>query len=542
MNLFESRGTWLLLAALFVIACLTGCGQRDDSGPAPVTPSTTAQPETPAPPQNETPEPLPPGTEPLAAPLAYFGKIDLERSTLPVNVEPVPRASVILIVIDALNPRHLGTYGYHRNTSPTLDALARDSISFTNYVSNSSWTRPSYATIITGQPKSVHKTELNGKDLQDEITTLAERFRDAGYNTAGFIGNPLAAKVFGFAQGYQVYLDAKAHKQTFAPDPWLVDGALKWMASNPRDPFFVTIFLTAPHTPYAPPPESRHFLNEVPTGEVIKHPFREYATPLPAQDRDRIVAAYDDEISISDGQVARVLQFLKKKGISDRTVVAVVADHGEMFGAHGCFGHTYHMWEPAVRVPFILSTPTLSRRGIYDDRPFTHIDIAPTRLAAAGLTAEGDTWPGISILDALASPQEGRHRSVYTQYNAYGIRRQAIRQDGMKLVRYERVEDWSFESINGLNKSIERANPKELPSLVSQLAGERFELFNLSVDPQEERNLYSNRKSRQAATTLIHGLLSNYDLQEKRGSLSPELVEALRNAGYMVPGEAEKHP
>ena len=73
---------------------------------------------------------------------------------------------------------------------------------FTNYVSNSSWTRPSFTSIITGLPKKAHHIEWDGNHLKNKITTLAERFRSAGYRTHAIVGNQLVQKLWGFGQGF----------------------------------------------------------------------------------------------------------------------------------------------------------------------------------------------------------------------------------------------------------------------------------------------------------------------------------------------------
>lgn len=487
------------------------------------------------PPPEEIPAKKPEAPPAAPEPAAYFPDAGKERLVDALEIPPIEKGSVILVVIDALNALHLGAYGYERDTSPTIDAMARDGILFTNHVSNSSWTRPSYTTIITGLPKSRHGIELQDKEIPRKIETLAERFKAAGYRTAAFVGNPLVNAFWGHDQGYDVYVDSKTVHQGFPRDEILVDRALKWMERNKDEPFFVTFFLTAPHVPYDPPEEPRRFLKSVPEGEYTQFPFREYKEPLPLEERARIVAAYDDEIAYADGQIARLLAFLEERGLSEKTVLAVTADHGEAFDDHGCYGHTYHQWESVLRVPLLLLSPAAPRGGLYDDRPFTHIDIAPTLLASVGIEPDPQGLPGKSILQVLADPGAGRERVIVSQYDAHGIRRQAIRGRGKKLVHYDKISENSLLRLNNLNKRIERADPMDLPTLVRQLEGEHYELFDMRVDPLEKKDLFPSASSSADARALMKTLGPMIPDGKPPAKMSEEMIEALENAGYFVP-------
>ncbi len=472
---------------------------------------------------------------PRSAPAAYFGGLSVERLDGPMQFEPpdAPR-SVVLIVMDALNARHLGIYGYGRDTSPTIDALAKEGVFSINHVSNSSWTRPSYTTIITGVPKSVHGVELGAKTLENALTTVAERFRTAGYKTAAMVGNPLVREIWGFAQGYQVYRDTQVYDKAFPWDGLLIDEAIEWLNTTGDSPFFLTLFLTSPHAPYRPPRKARRFLKTVPEGPFPEYPFREYNRPLPKEVHARIVAAYDDDIAYMDREIGQLISALKKGGRYENTAMLLTADHGEMMGQHNCYAHAYHMWEPTLRVPLIIHAPGVSPHDVYDDRPSTHVDLAPTLLDLAGIGGQREGLDGRSIFEPARAGTGDRIR--YSQYNVHGIRRQAIRDDRYKVVHYHRIEEWVFGKLNAHRKGVPAANPRSLPSLVASLDGERYALFDLVEDPSESSDRFGELRQDPAVQRLLKALGDRIGEKDApSGGLSKETLEALKNAGYFVP-------
>ncbi len=469
-------------------------------------------------------------------PDAYFGELRWEPVEEPIRAEDRERDSVVLLVADALNVRHLAIYAYERPTSPALERLANGGTVFTGHVSNSSWTRPSFTTIVTGLPKKRHRVELKGPPLVFDIETLAERFLKAGYRTAGIVGNPLIREVWGYAQGFQYWEDIKTMEvRGFPPDEILMDRALRWLERTGDEPFFLVMFLTAPHPPYKPPSKARRFLEEVPEGDYNEHPFKEYTEPMPREEHLRVVAAYDDEVAYMDRQIGRLLDFLERSGRDEDTSIIFTADHGELFGQHNCYLHAYHMWEQALRVPLVIASPRLPAGGTLEDRPTTHVDLAPTALELAGLDRPaGDELPGKSLLRLLAEPEGHRPRVLFSQYNAHGVRRQAIRKGGLKLVHHHRVEMRAEGDLNELHPHLEdRPDPRQLPTLAWEK--ERYELYDLKRDPAEKRDLFSKRRESPELLELTAALRKRIAGGEDGapGKLSQELIDALEAAGYL---------
>ncbi len=478
--------------------------------------------------------------EPAPAPEAYFGDLGLDRVIDPVEVEPSEGSPVVLVVFDALTPKRLHLYGNDRRTSPNLDRLAREGLTLTHYFSNSSWTRPSFATIVTGQPKSVHGMELNCPPISEEIETLAERFAAAGYRAAGFVGNPLVQAKWGYGQGLDPYVDAtELNHFGFADDKDLVRRAIRWIDEGGDEPFFLLLLLVSPHSPYKPPREFRRFGEGLPPGTPIRVPRREYRGGMDPGDLAWTKAAYDGEILYGDAQLGALLAHLKKRGLLEKTTIAVTADHGEAFGEHDCFQHTYHMWEPVLRVPFVVRSPAIPLEGSYDDRAFTHVDIAPTLLDLAGIGREDDELPGSSLVEALADPAAGRERLIFSQHDAHGIRREAIRDSRWKLVHHHPVDPAIITRLNELHPGRPTPDPRELPSVAWN--EERWELYDMVGDPSERRNRFSELESAPATVALLSALSERIgETDEKSFELDEDLEELLEKLGYLgSPGGAK---
>jgi arylsulfatase A-like enzyme len=100
---------------------------------------------------------------------------------------------VLLISIDMLRADHLTCYGCPEDTSPAIDRLASQGVLFEQHISSSSWTLPAHAAMFTSLPDSAHGCYETDRRLSEELTTLAERFRAADYQTAGFFRRTVPA-------------------------------------------------------------------------------------------------------------------------------------------------------------------------------------------------------------------------------------------------------------------------------------------------------------------------------------------------------------
>jgi len=296
--------------------------------------------------------------------------------------------NIILIVIDALRADHLGCYGYPLKTSPNLDALAREGVRFDECYTPVSWTKPSVASLMTSLYPGEHGAVRGGDILPGEVVTLAELFREEGWNTAGFVTNPHLKSDFNYNQGFDLFDDSLTRDKIFEiairelPFYFVIRSlsgktfdltdrdradllnrkVFSWLELNQEGNFFAYLHYMDPHAPYDPPGE-----------------YRQIFPALPDDDTSRALSLYDGEIRFADNAVGELIEHLKVLGIYDRTAIIVTSDHGEAFGEHGDFGHGHTIYQDQLHVPLIISYPS-SPSGIVVSSPVSTLDILPTLL------------------------------------------------------------------------------------------------------------------------------------------------------------------
>jgi arylsulfatase A-like enzyme len=392
------------------------------------------------------------------------------------------RPNVLLISVDMLRPDHLGCYGYERETSPHIDRLAREGVLFEECVSSAPWTLPAHAALFTGLPDSVHLCTDSDRALASEFTTLAERFRDGGYRTAGFFSGPYLHPAFGLDQGFDSYINCTSYARAIDEQPvedWAMDREV--MRSSHRDvtspavaeavqtwldgdgaagddPFFMFVHLWDVHFDFLPPaPFDAMFTGDY-EGDVTGEDFffdPAIRADMPDADREHLLALYDGEIRWTDWHIGLILAALEERGIMDKTVIVLTADHGTEFFEHGGKAHRMTLFDEVLRVPLILryppSIPAASRLG----GVVRTVDIAPTLLELADLeplTPSG----GRSLLQSVVGGRPNDSQPVAAVSELFSAGR------SMRSVRTER---WKFVDDIGRNTYYWfdlQADPREL--------------------------------------------------------------------------------
>src|SRR5579859_5716545 len=116
-----------------------------------------------------------------------------------------PPYNVIMIGLDTVRADHLGCYGYSRDTSPNIDALATESVVFDNAISQASWTLPSFASLLTSRYVGSHGIRDERKRLNPSVSTLAQALQGAGYDTGAFAAEPFFDRRYGLDKGFGTY-------------------------------------------------------------------------------------------------------------------------------------------------------------------------------------------------------------------------------------------------------------------------------------------------------------------------------------------------
>ncbi len=336
--------------------------------------------------------------------------------------------NVIFIHIDTLRADHLGLYGYPKNTSPNLDKFSQESLVFEQAISQAPWTLPSYASILTSQYPAAHglmdreecffslyhpiyssEGLVEGKGcLSPSKLTLAEVLQKHGYKTAAFVGDGDLKSLFGFAQGFDVYIDNGKFFDTTIPD------AEEWISQNKKSRFFLYLQGYDVHTPYHKPEPYDHMFDETYEGVLADHTkflFDDHDNSggilgsikkldgkpylvqddgskilLTQQDIDHIVAHYDGGIRYTDDLIQKFFDRLKEMGLYDNSIIVVFGDHGESIGddltraeilTTRLIGH-FKVYDELVRVPLLIKAPGLNPGRISSQVQL--IDLFPTIL------------------------------------------------------------------------------------------------------------------------------------------------------------------
>jgi arylsulfatase A-like enzyme len=310
--------------------------------------------------------------------------------------------NVLLIAIDTLRADHLGCYGYQRNTSPSLDALARQSVLFEKFYTPAVPTQPSYTTMYTGQYPITHGIVSHGGEvsLSERAPFLPELLQRAGYTTCA-VDSMRAMKPW-FARGYEFYIDPSSrlsHRHAATCED-VNSRSLPWLRQHAEEKFFLFVHYWDPHTPYLPPQRYRDlFYRGDPTdpardtlAPLRKQPFGEWwlqgwlsEFPQPLRDAEYVVAMYDGEIRYADDGAGALLGALEDTGIADDTLVIVFSDHGENMYHHGIFFDHHGLYEGAIHCPLIVRWPGRAPAGRRVPHLVQHTDLAPTILRACGL-------------------------------------------------------------------------------------------------------------------------------------------------------------
>jgi arylsulfatase A-like enzyme len=328
---------------------------------------------------------------------------------------PHAGASVLVITLDTVRADRVGAYGYARPTTPQLDAFARGAVLFEQAFATSSFTPPTHASILTGLYPAEHGLLHWNKGLA-EVPTAAEAFAAAGYRTLAFTPLETLLKV-GLGRGFEV---AQSPAWAEGPDGQVIiagadevnAAALAWLQRQRDTPYFAWVHYYDAHRPYGRqgPEWSGRFV-EQDRPEVGASEAWYQATPekrarqgLDAPTARLIEDHYDGGLAFLDDRVGRLLSGLEQAGLLANTVVAILADHGEVFTEHEpeWFAHDPYLYDPNVRIPFLLRLPGGRHAGLHVPDLVSQVDLLPTLLELTGVAPlAGQQLSGESLAPLL---------------------------------------------------------------------------------------------------------------------------------------------
>jgi choline-sulfatase len=376
-----------------------------------------------------------PGAPPASAAPAAPGVV-LPAATQVAIAAPPPerRPDIVLVTLDTVRADHTSAYGYAKDTTPALKALAERGVRFEHAFATATDTQRALAPLVTGRRLSQSaRDRREWPTLYAENDTIAERMRRAGYATGAVTSFTWLSDDRGFAQGFDrfetVYDDA--HPEKHATGALAADRALGLIAElgERKKPIFLWVHLFDAHERY------------------VRHPGIDMGKGT--------VGAYDGEVAFVDRQLGRIADAVAASPRAGRTAFLVHGSHGEAFDEHQTSGHGAELWNEVLRVPLVLVAPGLAPAA--PETAVSTLDVAPTVLALAGAPAEGVL--GTSLLGIAGGVEGAAHPPVYARTG----KRAALVDWPLKLLVIERKKK------------------------------DRTLLFDLAADPGEKRDLSGDR-------------------------------------------------
>lgn len=482
---------------------------------------------------------------------------------------------ILYIDIDSLRPDHLGCYGYHRDTSPNIDAIARESVRFDNlYVPNAPCL-PSRTALWSGRFGFHTGVVGHGGTAADPFIEGPTRgFRDV-FDATGWMSalrrtGLKTVTVSSFGERHAAWHWYAGWNEIYNPGYGGLDEAhdvtpiaLDWIKRNGRaDNWFLHVNLWDPHTPYSTPDEfGNPFADEPPatwlTEDVRRRQWEGYGPHSPQEpqgwgdETDHLryprvpaqldsmdtvkqwVDGYDVGIRYADMHVGQIINTLADEGILDETIIIIGADHGENQGELNVWGD--HQTADAItcRVPLIVRGPGLTQTPRVDSALHYHFDWAATLIEMAGGTVP-DNWDGQAFTEAFQAGQEAGRPYLVISQNAWACQR-AVRFDDYLCLRTYHAGHKQYEPVMLFNLADD-------PHEQHNLAGDRPELvaqaMNLLADWQHELMLTSPHNVDPMMTVLREG-----GPFHSRGRL-PAYLERLRATGRAHHAQtlAARHP
>ena len=471
-----------------------------------------------------------------------------------------PRMNVLVYLVDTLRADHLSAWGYKKPTSPEVDAFAKDAVRFEDCRAPTSWTKPSVASLFTATYPATHQCLELREVLVPEAETLAEVFRAAGWRTAAFVDNPMVSAEFGFGQGFDRFdadrpsvlamgtllgkafyacgLMSVGGPPTALGGPVrrgaaaLHKGLFEFVDAPEREagtPWFAYVHAMEPHEPYEPSREDAEAMG-FPKGEpyaaVPGHggilPFHETPDPDPAV-LAKLTAQYDGAIRGWSRSFGAVLDGLRTRGQLERTVVVLVADHGEEFHEHGGWSHGQSLHRELVQVPLIVRLPDAlgdaakSARGRVVHGTSSVLDVAPTLYDVCGVRYPKGADPGhagVSLASSLL-PAAGKKPVDYLS-DQRPVLGEVTQQ--LATVRSMREGRWLF---------VRSDEPLQTARALYDDVG----------DPGHKRNRIEEHaveaRELEAKMDEFFRRLKHTSLTRREGALDAETADTLRKLGYV---------
>ena len=484
---------------------------------------------------------------------------------------PAPQPNILLLMTDQQRYDSLGCTGCPAANTPNLNRLAAQGILFENDYVNNPICTPSRASMMTGKSLPGHGVYRLYDNLPDEEVLFPERLRSLGYETALFGKLHVSSKDYEASRrhpndGFDVYewcmeggLAMDAPMQAYATwlaenhpafhgrlrqefrnvlhhpaechlTHWTVERAIDFLENRRHEkPFFCMVSIFDPHNPYKDYPlEAGERIDEARIREPLIHEDEFVGKPADLlrehhssylgdfanysrEDLRRMRFGYHASIAFADQEFGRLLETLDSLELTENTLVIFTSDHGDMLGDHQLLVKGAFFYDPNVRVPLLLRWPAQLHAGLRTPALVQNHDLAATILAAAGANAADlAAWmpEARDLLPIGRGEANAVHREAVCCYRNSGISGEPNRTPYFDppihatMLRDERYKLNVWHG-NGTGRGLEG------------------ELYDMTTDPLEEHNLWSDPAAAPTRLRLTEQLLEWLAAHERRHGANP---------------------
>lgn len=402
-----------------------------------------------------------------------------------------PDLNVILLTADTFRPDHLGFSGYHRDTTPFLDSIAKKGVVFENTIGSASWTSPGLISIITGLYPHVHGVDARSRSLLPNTNTLFKVFKENGYRVPNLSYLTVIPNFSGLGMETPENANRGSNNGLYENElvSWLKQYSKQGKERGQKDKkysnFMTWYHYRKLHLPYTSSLIEDKSVSSPAIKKIKKQSVIPYKTvEFSDADRKKTNELYDNQLADFDAFVKNIYEELVRLKLDKNTLIVISADHGEELFEHGFVGHASTMihatmYDEVIKVPLVFHLPSRLKQGVTVKKQVRQIDIMPTILDIAGLPIP-NSIQGVSLLPVINGKDTFDDVAVDRPSEKYAISEAVIGgyqtpiEDQYKKIYAIRSTEWKLikEIIEGK---------------------ERYQLYDLKSDPKEKVNLVDKK-------------------------------------------------
>jgi arylsulfatase A-like enzyme len=409
---------------------------------------------------------------------------------------------LVLISLDTLRADHLGLYGYPRETSPSLDRMARAGVIFDRAFAPAPSTLPSHGSLLSGLYPSRHGLTADAHVLPTDVPTLASLLSDADFETAAVVNSIYLSERHGLQRGFGHFVYVRETTDRREPSREITDAGVAWLSQHRDARAFLFLHYYDVHSDYAslPAVEAR-FVHpyrgpaDGSTGQLLD--VRAGRLRLGPADVVHLIDLYDAGIRQVDDELARLFALLEGAGLLEGTLLVVTSDHGEEFLEHGGVLHGRTQFDEVLHVPLWMRGPGIPA-GLRVERAVSLVDVTPTLLALLGVPAPEDLdgRPLPAVVPGAPAPPDPRALFGEADHGRpWPAETRSVRLGRFKLHRNRRTGEgalYDLEADPGERRDVSADHPDVVLALEQELGRFRERARPAEAAPRptpEERDL-----------------------------------------------------